>query len=100
MATVKFSIERTLSSETAPASGLKGLAFDSMPSLLYDEPAATYGRASDERGRYHTPRSGDRPDLPDAVGAHADIPIVKVIDVRRRPPAAGRRTDVAWQRGH
>jgi D-serine deaminase-like pyridoxal phosphate-dependent protein len=31
--------------------GLKALAFDSGPSLVFDEPAATYERASDEHGR-------------------------------------------------
>jgi hypothetical protein len=31
--------------------GLKALAFDSGPSLVCDEPAATYECASDEHGR-------------------------------------------------
>jgi D-serine deaminase-like pyridoxal phosphate-dependent protein len=31
--------------------GLKALAFDSGPPLVWDEPAATYERASEERGR-------------------------------------------------
>jgi hypothetical protein len=31
--------------------GLKALAFDSGPPLVWDEPAATYERASDEHGR-------------------------------------------------
>jgi D-serine deaminase-like pyridoxal phosphate-dependent protein len=31
--------------------GLKALAFDSGPQLVWDEPAATYERASDEHGR-------------------------------------------------
>jgi D-serine deaminase-like pyridoxal phosphate-dependent protein len=31
--------------------GLKALAFDSGPPTVWDEPAATYERASDEHGR-------------------------------------------------
>jgi D-serine deaminase-like pyridoxal phosphate-dependent protein len=40
--------------------GLKALAFDSGPPLVWDEPAATYERASEERGRLavgHGPQS-------------------------------------------
>jgi D-threonine aldolase len=76
MATVKFTVERTLSSGTAPASGLKGLAFDSRPPLLNYEPAATYERVSDERGR-HQPARARRQDAPDP--GHCD-PTVNLYD--------------------
>jgi 3-hydroxy-D-aspartate aldolase len=44
-------MSRPAEDRTIVDAGLKALAFDSGPPLVWDEPAATYERASDEHGR-------------------------------------------------
>jgi D-serine deaminase-like pyridoxal phosphate-dependent protein len=45
----------------------KALAFDSGPPLVCDEPAATYGRASDEHGRLAVLAATNRLGLGDKI---------------------------------
>jgi 3-hydroxy-D-aspartate aldolase len=62
--------------------GLKALAFDSGPPLLWDEPAATYERASDEHGRLGIKGATNRLGLGDKirlVPGHCD-PTVNLYD--------------------
>ena len=47
--------------------GLKALAFDSGPPVVYDEPAATYERASDEHGRLAVSAATNRLGLGDKI---------------------------------
>src|SRR5713101_7977997 len=47
--------------------GLKALAFDSGPPLVWDEPAATYERASDEHGRLAVSAATNRLGLGDKI---------------------------------
>ena len=47
--------------------GVEGLAFDSGPPLVSDEPAATYERASDERGRLALSAAANRLGLGDKI---------------------------------
>jgi D-serine deaminase-like pyridoxal phosphate-dependent protein len=62
--------------------GLKALAFDSGPPLVWDEPAATYERASDEHGRLAVAAATNRLRLGDKlklVPGHCD-PTVNLYD--------------------
>jgi D-serine deaminase-like pyridoxal phosphate-dependent protein len=62
--------------------GLKALAFDSGPPLVWDEPAATYERASDEHGRLAVSGATNRLHLGDKVKlvpGHCD-PTVNLYD--------------------
>jgi D-serine deaminase-like pyridoxal phosphate-dependent protein len=62
--------------------GLKALAFDSGPPLVWDEPAATYERASDEHGRLAVTTATNRLKLGDKlklVPGHCD-PTVNLYD--------------------
>jgi 3-hydroxy-D-aspartate aldolase len=62
--------------------GLKALAFDSGPPLVWDEPAATYERASDEHGRLGIAAATNRLKLGDKVRlvpGHCD-PTVNLYD--------------------
>ena len=62
--------------------GLKALAFDSGPPLVWDEPAATYERASDEHGRLAVSAATNRLELGDKirlVPGHCD-PTVNLYD--------------------
>jgi 3-hydroxy-D-aspartate aldolase len=62
--------------------GLKALAFDSGPPLLWDEPAATYERASDEHGRLAVAAATNRLRVGDKirlVPGHCD-PTVNLYD--------------------
>jgi D-serine deaminase-like pyridoxal phosphate-dependent protein len=62
--------------------GLKALAFDSGPPLVWDEPAATYERASDEHGRLGITAATNRLKLGDKVKlvpGHCD-PTVNLYD--------------------
>jgi D-serine deaminase-like pyridoxal phosphate-dependent protein len=62
--------------------GLKALAFDSGPPLVWDEPAATYERASDEHGRLGISAPTNRLNLGDKVRlvpGHCD-PTVNLYD--------------------
>ena len=47
--------------------GLKALAFDSGPPLVWDEPAATYERASDEHGRLGISSATNRLQIGDKI---------------------------------
>jgi 3-hydroxy-D-aspartate aldolase len=82
--------------------GLKALAFDSGPPLVWDEPAATYERASDEHGRLGISGATNRLQIGDKlrlVPGHCD-PTVNLYDwyvgirgnrveqLRQSPPAA------------
>ena len=61
---------------------LKALAFDSGPPLVWDEPAATYERASDEHGRLGISGASNRLGLGDKirlVPGHCD-PTVNLYD--------------------
>ena len=61
---------------------MKALAFDSGPPLVYDEPAATYGRASDEHGRLGISDATNRLQIGDKirlVTGHCD-PTVNLYD--------------------
>jgi 3-hydroxy-D-aspartate aldolase len=58
--------------------GLKALAFDSGPPLVCDEPAATYERASDERGRLGISGAANRLRIGDKmrlVPGHCDLTV-------------------------
>ncbi len=62
--------------------GLKALAFDSGPPLVWDEPAATYERASDEHGRLAVAGATNRLQIGDKirlVPGHCD-PTVNLYD--------------------
>jgi len=62
--------------------GLKALAFDSGPPTVWDEPAATYERASDEHGRLGITSTTNRLKLGDKVKlvpGHCD-PTVNLYD--------------------
>ena len=62
--------------------GLKALAFDSGPPTVWDEPAATYERASDEHGRLGIATATNRLNLGDKirlVPGHCD-PTVNLYD--------------------
>jgi D-serine deaminase-like pyridoxal phosphate-dependent protein len=62
--------------------GLKALAFDSGPPLVWDEPAATYERASDEHGRVAVSGATNRLHIGDKirlVPGHCD-PTVNLYD--------------------
>ena len=62
--------------------GLKALAFDSGPPLVWDEPAATYERASDEHGRLAVAAATNRLHIGDKirlVPGHCD-PTVNLYD--------------------
>ncbi len=62
--------------------GLKALAFDSGPPLVWDEPAATYDRASDEHGKLGISAATNRLNLGDKVRlvpGHCD-PTVNLYD--------------------
>src|SRR5215831_8791700 len=62
--------------------GLKALAFDSGPPLVWDEPAATYERASDEHGRLAVSGPTNRLQIGDKirlVSGHCD-PTVNLYD--------------------
>ena len=62
--------------------GLKALAFDSGPPVVYDEPAATYERASDEHGRLAVSAATNRLGLGDKIRlipGHCD-PTVNLYD--------------------
>jgi D-serine deaminase-like pyridoxal phosphate-dependent protein len=62
--------------------GLKALAFDSGPPLVWDEPAATYERASDEHGRLAVTAATNRLHIGDKirlVPGHCD-PTVNLYD--------------------
>jgi D-serine deaminase-like pyridoxal phosphate-dependent protein len=62
--------------------GLKVLAFDSGPPLVYDEPAATYARASDKHGRLDISGATNRLQIGDKirlVPGHSD-PTVNLYD--------------------
>ena len=62
--------------------GLKALAFDSGPPLVWDEPAATYERASDEHGRLAVASATNRLHVGDKirlVPGHCD-PTVNLYD--------------------
>jgi D-serine deaminase-like pyridoxal phosphate-dependent protein len=62
--------------------GLKALAFDSGPPTVWDEPAATYERASDEHGRLGIAAATNRLNLSDKirlVPGHCD-PTVNLYD--------------------
>jgi D-serine deaminase-like pyridoxal phosphate-dependent protein len=62
--------------------GLKALAFDSGPPLVWDEPAATYERASDEHGRLAVSGATNRLHIGDKirlVPGHCD-PTVNLYD--------------------
>ena len=62
--------------------GLKALAFDSGPPLVWDEPAATYERASDEHGRLAVSAATNRLHIGDKirlVPGHCD-PTVNLYD--------------------
>jgi D-serine deaminase-like pyridoxal phosphate-dependent protein len=62
--------------------GLKALAFDSGPPLVWDEPAATYERASDEHGRLAVVAATNRLQIGDKirlVPGHCD-PTVNLYD--------------------
>jgi 3-hydroxy-D-aspartate aldolase len=62
--------------------GLKALAFDSGPPLVWDEPAATYERASDEHGRLAVSAATNRLRIGDKirlVPGHCD-PTVNLYD--------------------
>jgi hypothetical protein len=85
---VKFSVQRSLSSGTAHASGLEGPALDSRPPLLYDEPAATYERVQDERGR-HQPARTRRQGAPDPRPLRPDRQPLRLVCLYARPRRAG-----------
>ncbi|HUC70056.1 MAG TPA: DSD1 family PLP-dependent enzyme [Stellaceae bacterium] len=62
--------------------GLKALAFDSGPPLVWDEPAATYERASDEHGRLAVTSATNRLHIGDKIRlipGHCD-PTVNLYD--------------------
>ena len=62
--------------------GLKALAFDSGPPLVWDEPAATYERASDEHGRLAVSSATNRLGIGDKIRlipGHCD-PTVNLYD--------------------
>ena len=62
--------------------GLKALAFDSGPPIVWDEPAATYERASDEHGRLAVVNATNRLRIGDKirlVPGHCD-PTVNLYD--------------------
>jgi D-serine deaminase-like pyridoxal phosphate-dependent protein len=76
--------------------GLKALAFDSGPPLVWDEPAATYERASDEHGRLAVAAAGNRLRLGDKlklVPGHCD-PTVNLYDWY--VAVRGERVEAIW----
>jgi hypothetical protein len=71
--------------------GLKALAFDSGPSLVCDEPPATYERASDEHGRLAVSAATNRLGLGDKIRlipGHCD---------RQPPPFPPRERGRVWE---
>jgi len=71
--------------------GLKALAFDSGPPLVWDEPAATYERASDEHGRLgnlgcHQPPRPRRQDPPRARPLRPDLQLSRLVCRHPRQP--------------
>jgi D-serine deaminase-like pyridoxal phosphate-dependent protein len=71
--------------------GLKALAFDSGPPLVWDEPAATYERASDEHGRLgnlgcHQPPRPRRQDPPRARPLRPDRQLLRLVCRHPRQP--------------
>ncbi len=76
--------------------GLKALAFDSGPPLVWDEPAATYERASDEHGRLGITAATNRLKLGDKVKlvpGHCD-PTVNLYDWY--VAVRGNRVEAVW----
>jgi D-serine deaminase-like pyridoxal phosphate-dependent protein len=59
--------------------GLKALAFDSGPPIVYDEPAANYERASDEHGRLAVSAATGLGDKIRLIPGHCD-PTVNLYD--------------------
>jgi D-serine deaminase-like pyridoxal phosphate-dependent protein len=76
--------------------GLKALAFDSGPPLVWEEPAATYERASDEHGRLAVAAATNRLRLGDKVKlvpGHCD-PTVNLYDWY--VAVRGERVEAVW----
>jgi 3-hydroxy-D-aspartate aldolase len=76
--------------------GLKALAFDSGPPLVWDEPVATYERASDEHGRLGIAAATNRLKLGDKVKlvpGHCD-PTVNLYDWY--VAVRGERVEAVW----
>ncbi len=76
--------------------GLKALAFDSGPPTVWDEPAATYERASDEHGRLGIATATNRLNLGDKVRlvpGHCD-PTVNLYDWY--VAVRGERVEAVW----
>jgi hypothetical protein len=75
--------------------GLKALAFDSGPSLVCDEPAATYERASDAHGGLAVSGATNQLGLGDKIRlipGHCDPPIPTL-------PSPARGGGLGWGRG-
>src|SRR5947208_17176614 len=76
--------------------GLKALAFDSGPPSVWDEPAATYERASDEHGRRavtgatNRPRIGDKVQLAAGPCDRTGSPYGRYVGIRGERAAEGR----------
>jgi hypothetical protein len=83
--------------------GLKALAFDPGPPLVYDEPAATYERASDEHGRLAVSAATNRLNIGDKIRlipAIATRPSTSTTGMSASAPTAssssGRSPRVVW----
>ena len=83
--------------------GLKALAFDSGPPLVWDEPAATYERASDEHGRLpsRAPPTGSarRQDQARPRPLRPDGQSLRLVCRRARRPRRGALADHCEGRG-
>jgi hypothetical protein len=80
--------------------GLKALAFDSGPPLVWDEPAATYERASDEHGRLGISGATNRLQIGDKIRlipGHCD-PTGQPLRLVCRHPRQPRRAALAHHR--
>jgi 3-hydroxy-D-aspartate aldolase len=82
--------------------GLKGLAFDSGPALVCDEPAAIYERASDQHGRLgisgrHQPPQYRRQDPPRPRPLRPDRQPLRLVCLHPRQPRRAALADHgAW----
>ena len=89
-------MSRPASERAIVDAGLKALAFDSGPPLVWDEPAATYERASDEHGRLGIAGATNRLRLGDKVRlvpGHCD-PTVNLYDWY--VAVRGERVEAVW----
>ncbi|HTT79852.1 MAG TPA: DSD1 family PLP-dependent enzyme [Stellaceae bacterium] len=89
-------MSRPAESRAIVDAGLKALAFDSGPPLVWDEPAATYERASDEHGRLAVAAATNRLKLGDKLKlmpGHCD-PTVNLYDWY--VAVRGERVEALW----